>query len=158
MQNIIRRTQRAVVRADRRNHRKTVAAQKHEKRKYIEQLQQKRTKDLQDVKAARKARMEDWNLGPLAPNRAVGRGAAKYGALEREQLQGVQIPEFMRRKVWPIVEGDRVLVTKGVDKGRIGVVRQVWKERDSVTVDGLNMVCLLRSTQPHIYLLYQTTD
>jgi len=144
MQNIIRRTQRVIQRTERRKQRQTVASHKAEKRKYLKQLQQKQTRDLNDIKAARNARIEDWNLGPLAPNRAVGRGAAKYGALEREQLQGVQLPELMRRKQWPIVVGDRVLITQGVDKGQIGKVKELWKERDAVTVEGLNMVRLLQ--------------
>jgi large subunit ribosomal protein L24 len=35
---------------------------------------------------------EDWKLGPLRPNRAIGPGADKYGALTGSQMQKPEIP------------------------------------------------------------------
>ncbi|KAF2200478.1 hypothetical protein GQ43DRAFT_463955 [Delitschia confertaspora ATCC 74209] len=139
MQNVIRRTQRTVRRAERAANRDTINKQKQEKRQFLRAQQQQQSATLQDIKNARKARIEDWNLGPLAPNRAIGRDAAKYGALDRIQSNPLEVPSFMRRKVWPIVEGDRVVITKGLDAGKIGTVKILFKEREAVAIEDLRM-------------------
>jgi large subunit ribosomal protein L24 len=40
---------------------------------------------------------EDWQLGPLRPNRAIGEGAEKYGALTAKQMQKPDIPMHSQR-------------------------------------------------------------
>jgi large subunit ribosomal protein L24 len=139
MQNIIKRTQRAVQRAEKRTQRKTEVNEKHAKKNYLAEVQRLRASKIGDIAAARKARIEDWNLGPLAPNRAVGRHASRYGALTDVQMQPILIPKHMRRKHHHIVEGDRVMVMKGVEKGKIGTVMHLHKEAEMVSLDGLNM-------------------
>ncbi|KAF2184419.1 hypothetical protein K469DRAFT_502648, partial [Zopfia rhizophila CBS 207.26] len=91
------------------------------------------------LETARKNRLEDWNLGPLRPNRAIGRDAEKYGALEAGQMRLIDVPEHMRRKEWPIVEGDRVVIIKGRNRGKIGVVKKLSKTREEVQIKDLNM-------------------
>lgn len=104
---------------------------------------------------------EDWKLGPLRPNRAVGEGADKYGALTAMQMQKPEIPtrtqknrnEFKEKKgleleyplvvddkkYFPIVKDDRVVVLKGKDKGKIGVVQEIIDRTHEVIVKGINM-------------------
>lgn len=140
MQKIIKRTQRAVQRAEKRLERKTAVDEKRSTKKFIAEKQRQRAAKIGDIAAARKARIEDWNLGPLAPNRAVGRQANKYGAMTDMQIQPIKIPKHLRRKQWPIVEGDRVTIIKGPDKGKIGVIQSLNKDTETIVIDGLNMV------------------
>ena len=41
---------------------------------------------------------------------------------------------------WNIYRGDRVVVTRGRDRGQTGVVREVDRERSLVYVTGVNLV------------------
>jgi len=119
------------------------------------------------IKGARKKALatakEDWKLGPLRPNRAIGPNADKYGALTPAQIQKPEIPlktqqnrnevrekkglplEYPlvvdKQKYFPIVKGDRVVILKGKDAGKIGVVKDTLSRTHEVIVQGLNMVC-----------------
>lgn len=108
---------------------------------------------------------EDWDLGPLRPNRAVGAGADKYGAITQEQVQKPSIPIHTQRnrnmvrekkgleleyplvvddqKYFPIVADDRVVVIRGREKGKIGVVQSIVKQTHEVLIKGVNMVCYI---------------
>ena len=44
-------------------------------------------------------------------------------------------------RFWPIMVGDRVVVMEGREKGKIGMVKGTDKEREELTVEGLNKVC-----------------
>lgn len=112
------------------------------------------------VQALRNAK-EDWQLGPLRPNRAVGEGAEKYGALTALQMQKPEIPTRTQKnrnevrerkgleleyplvvddkKYFPIVKDDRVVILKGRDKGKIGVVSDIIDRTHEIIVRGLNM-------------------
>ncbi|KAE8843608.1 hypothetical protein PTNB73_09327 [Pyrenophora teres f. teres] len=103
---------------------------------------------------------EDWKLGPLRPNRAIGPKADKYGALTPPQVQKPQIPlktqqnrnEVREKKglpleyplvvdekrYFPIVKGDRVVILKGKDAGKIGKVRDVVEETHEIVLEHLN--------------------
>ncbi|KAH6875923.1 KOW motif domain-containing protein [Alternaria rosae] len=117
------------------------------------------------VKGVRKRALanakEDWKLGPLRPNRAVGPDAEKYGALTGVQVQKPEIPIKMQKsrnavrekkgleleyplvvddkKYFPIVKDDRVVILKGKDAGKIGVVREIVERTHDVIVKGMNM-------------------
>lgn len=95
---------------------------------------------LDDIKAERKARREDWLLGPLAPNREVGVVKGSFGALEadRQNLPDVRVSK--RVKYCNFVSGDRVCVVDGREKGKIGEVVDVDRATETVTVQGLNVV------------------
>lgn len=107
---------------------------------------------------------EDWQLGPLRPNRAIGQGADKYGAMTTMRMQKPEIPtrsvknrnDFRERKglqpeyplvvddkkYFPIVKDDRVVVLKGKDKGKIGVVQELIGRTHEVIIKDINMVCI----------------
>jgi large subunit ribosomal protein L24 len=113
-----------------------------------------------NIRTARNNAREDWDLGPLRPNRAVGEEAETRGIYNREGLRDVplpkhwldsgdevqrkvktRLPENVLRNQWPIVEGDRVVIIRGLHKNKIGVVKELHKNENMVTVDGLNKVC-----------------
>ncbi|KAI4652291.1 hypothetical protein J4E93_002490 [Alternaria ventricosa] len=117
------------------------------------------------VKGVRKQALsnakEDWKLGPLRPNRAAGSDAEKYGAITGVQVQKPEIPIKMQKsrnadrekkgfeleyplvvddkKYFPIVKGDRVVILKGKEAGKIGVVRETIARTHDVIIQGMNM-------------------
>jgi large subunit ribosomal protein L24 len=123
--------------------------------------------DNENVKKVRKKALdnakEDWKLGPLRPNRAIGAAAEKYGALTSEQMQKPEIPVHTQRnrnetrakqnleptyplvvdneKYFHIAKNDRVVVIKGREKGKIGLVQSIIERTHEVIVTGVNMVC-----------------
>jgi large subunit ribosomal protein L24 len=81
---------------------------------------------------------EDWYLGPLAPRRDVGERAATYGSVD---ANAYRLPERQAEdyKQWfPIAEGDRVVVIKGHEKGKIGVIDEVDAVREAVVIRDMN--------------------
>ncbi|KAF2652464.1 hypothetical protein K491DRAFT_781043 [Lophiostoma macrostomum CBS 122681] len=112
-----------------------------------------------NIRAARNNAREDWDLGPLRPNRAIGEDAETLGIYQREGLRDVPIPkhwvgsgdevqkkvkarlpEHVLRDQWPIVEGDRVVVIRGQSKNKIGVVQELLKENNMVLVKDVNKI------------------
>lgn len=94
----------------------------------------------QNIVEARKNRREDWELGPLAPRRDAGDKSKTYGTYS---VYDFSLPELGKReqmKFVPISEGDRVVVVKGRDRGQIGEVQEIQRDRNGVRVQGLNMV------------------
>jgi large subunit ribosomal protein L24 len=90
-------------------------------------------------KEARKSFKEDWELGPLAPRRDAGDRLNTYGSIDPIAYRLPEVKEEGWKKWFPIAEGDRVVVMKGREKGKIGVVADDFDEtRESVTVSGLN--------------------
>lgn len=141
MQKVIQRAARAEAQAARRN------AIRLEKYRSAKRTSEKTSYRLNlkmaslDIKKARIARREDRELGPLAPRRDVGDLKDTYGTIESSRLRGpLKRPED-RKEAQLIVAGDRVVVTEGRDKGRIGEVSSVDRKRHEAIVKGLNMVC-----------------
>ena len=95
---------------------------------------------LQTCKEGRRRRMEDWKLGPLAPRRDVGEAAETYGTTDMLVMDYPTVPERNRIKHWLIQEGDRGVVVKGRDKGKIGKIISIDKESETVKIQGVNMV------------------
>lgn len=105
---------------------------------------------------------EDWKLGPLRPNRAVNVAEGKYAVVAPTQVQKPEIPTKVWRKenearekkgivpayplvvddkkYFPIVKGDRVVVTRGRDKGKIGTVLSAVPRTHEFIVQGINLV------------------
>ena len=111
-----------------------------DKRKLMQRdLQEQNTLASRSIKAERKARREDWELGPLAPKRDVGEDSFAYGALEPRRVQPIEKVEW---KEWGIVTGDRVVIAKEGhrDRGKIGKVIEVNEKAEQVVVERLNMV------------------
>ncbi|CAD6450183.1 bd5fd55f-2f62-4ed6-b468-1863d6db3cb9 [Sclerotinia trifoliorum] len=106
---------------------------------------------LKRAKENKVARREDWELKELAPKRDVGSKADKYGSIESHS---VEEPAARRKEILEILDiwggkkylnitaGDRVVVIQGRDKGKIGKVEKVDKQRAEVYCEGLNMVDL----------------
>lgn len=148
MQALLRRTQMAERQAARRLARR--------KDKYNFQMRQNQRQQDQwvkrdiskDIKNARRVRREDYELGPLAPKRDVGSLKDTYGTIHTNRLHGPILQPEERLKVNPsggkygnIVDDDRVVLLEGNDKGKIGKVMRVDRQRQEVTVEGLNLVC-----------------
>ncbi|RMZ76548.1 hypothetical protein DV737_g4736, partial [Chaetothyriales sp. CBS 132003] len=118
------------------------------------------------VKDERKARREDWMLGPLAPDRDTGKTKGQFGAVDPIYVQRAELPKYLvggpavaeesngewkrlsKEELWEgegnqgnIVVGDRVCVVNGPDnvKGQIGTVTEVSLEKGEVTVAEVNM-------------------
>jgi large subunit ribosomal protein L24 len=98
---------------------------------------------IRDIRHERTARREDWQMGPLAPKRDVGRATKTYGALTSQRTQGIDNPNW---KDYHIVENDRVvIVTKGHrDQGKIGRVTEVRKEKEECIIEDLNKASVLQ--------------
>ncbi|CAG8976502.1 hypothetical protein HYALB_00005999 [Hymenoscyphus albidus] len=98
-------------------------------------------------KQARVWRREDYELGPLAPKRDVGDLKNTYGSIPSELSQGPSLYKPDRdEKLAPwggrylnITTGDRVVLLQGPDKGKVGKISSIDKERAEVVVDGLNL-------------------
>jgi large subunit ribosomal protein L24 len=115
-----------------------------------------------DVKKAKRNYKEDWALGPLRPNRAVGENAELYGAMEKDQLRWPDVPvptQRMRnklrekagldpewpividdRKVYPFVKGDRVVVIRGKEMNKIGIIENINEDAHMVELKDVNKV------------------
>ncbi|OQN96895.1 hypothetical protein B0A48_17449 [Cryoendolithus antarcticus] len=91
------------------------------------------------IVTARKERAEAWSRGLLAPRRDVGDKAKTHGALS---LYSFNLPDRHPRslpKWYWVSEGDRVVVTKGREKGKIAEVEEVQKEKGAVRLKGVNV-------------------
>ena len=92
------------------------------------------------VVAARHDRREDWLLGPLAPKRDAGALKDSYGSISQRAMYQRKLFKDEKSEYINIVEGDRVVVVEGREKGKIGKVKKVDKDSEDVTVEGLNLV------------------
>ena len=109
-----------------------------------------------DIKAAQLARREDRELGPLAPKRDVGTMKDTYGTMDPRRLRGLKKSKEERGEAQLIVPGDRVVLVEGRDKGRIGEVKSVDKERHECIVAGLNMVSLIATCGTSLWYISAT--
>ncbi|USW58460.1 Putative ribosomal protein L24 [Septoria linicola] len=94
------------------------------------------------VRADRKNRAIDWEAGHLAPRRDVGDKAKTYGALS---IYNMQLPDKdpksrLHKRQWHLRKGDRVVITRGRDQGKIGDIDDIDYNKDAVKVKGLNQV------------------
>lgn len=139
MQKVIQRSAAAKRQADRRLQELIKHNEKGEGWKRRQEAQRLRKFNHSLIKDAREARREDWARGALAPRRDVGDLAETYGSVS---IFNMNLPERQERNKpeWhSIVEGDRVVVIKGRDRGRIGKVENLDEDRCSVRVQGINM-------------------
>jgi large subunit ribosomal protein L24 len=150
MQKVIRRSVLAKAQAVRRLARRKERDIRITNRSKREQENYVKKEVATDIKAARLARREDWELGPLAPKRDVGLKKDTYGTISTMRLRGKELTLEERLKLNPdggryptIVAGDRVVLLQGRDKGKIGKVASLDAARQEVTVEGLNMVRFL---------------
>ncbi|KAF2692102.1 hypothetical protein K458DRAFT_286846 [Lentithecium fluviatile CBS 122367] len=144
-----------------RKKRQELAADRYESKQVVLSLMRYNKGQVRDVKRkALKEAREDWKLGPLRPNRAVGHEAGKYGVLEAEGMRRPAIPVRVQqhrnevrekkgqeleyplvvdeKKYFHIVKDDRVVVIKGKEKGKIGIVSQVIDSSHEVLIKDMN--------------------
>ena len=80
-------------------------------------------------------------MGPLAPRRNAGQQADLYGVSESERVQFPKVTDAAKKKYINIVAGDRVVVVRGRGRGKIGKVTNVSTNEETVTIEGVNLVC-----------------
>jgi large subunit ribosomal protein L24 len=141
MDKLLSRARRAAARANRRyalQKAEELKRRANESRKELVAYQKLIANDRRKSRAEEK---EDHRLGPLAPRRAVGKEELEqFGAFDQLRIIPPAVPEQHRIKYWNIVEKDRVVVLKGPDRHKIGVVKSLDKENNTVLVEGMNMV------------------
>ncbi|KAF3167826.1 hypothetical protein TWF788_011066 [Orbilia oligospora] len=82
--------------------------------------------------------VEDVKMGPLAPIR--GRDAKDRIARDLPTADAMRLPEVVEpRKFFNIAVGDRVVILNGKDRNKVGLVKEVDPDTDSVKVQGLNV-------------------
>lgn len=152
MDKLMRRVRMAEGQVARRNKRKAVSRSIEAKRERMQDLRNKEA--AHQLKEARKARAEDWKLGPLAPRRDLN--VDPFGnywgsiSIARARLSIKITPEERRaRAAWCggpkflcIRPGDRVVVTEGTFKDKIGYIDEIDREfmvvsiKDTLRVSG----------------------
>ncbi|KAB8303149.1 hypothetical protein EYC80_004598 [Monilinia laxa] len=149
MQKVIRRTILAEKQAARRLAKRQRKNELDEFALRQDRMKQTGTENLRRIKENRLVRREDWELKELAPKRDVGSQVDTYGSIK---AQFIEQPEMRRQDVLKILdlwggkkhlnirEGDRVVVVEGRDKGKIGQVQKIDKQRAEVTCEGLNLI------------------
>src|SRR5215469_7881088 len=173
-EKLLRRAQLAKRKAQRRLDRDKDAKVKEEEHETRRTILYQRTLFTDQLVAARKARREDWELGPLAPRREVGDQALKYGTINGNQLQTFVHPsklhldwkmrhlppgKRMEKLGWKSVgareweklgnlfyENDRVAVVRGPQAGKIAIVDKTFEEEEMLKLKDMNLV---RSLLPY---------
>lgn len=107
----------------------------------------------QNLEEARRARREDWELGPLSPKRDLGFN--KYGLLKQTLRQDWAAngmprprPEIVERrcawaggsKMLNLAPQDRVVILDGPDRGKIDRIKSVNAEAGYVTLENHHRV------------------
>ncbi|KAI4599173.1 hypothetical protein KJ359_002132 [Pestalotiopsis sp. 9143b] len=120
------------------------------KEKYGErdEVRYQRAQLADDYGRAKRAIKDDWYLGPNAPNINVGEHGATHGAISEARYQmsaSLRDHQKAARCEWlgghknlNLVEGDRVVLLEGPDKGQIGKITNLQKDKMEVIVEGLN--------------------
>lgn len=108
-----------------------------------------------NVAESRRVRHERWEMGPLAPKRAIEQG---HGIASEMTRSGKQVGEFLMRpherearcawaggsKFLNLVAGDRVVILEGHDKGNIDTIASVNPAAGTVELKELAKVCAPR--------------
>jgi large subunit ribosomal protein L24 len=142
MQRVLRRNVLARNQALKRQRRASEKEFKDEERKIRQEKVLRARFERDSIKAERKNRREDWMLGPLAPNRLAGNDAGGYGMLGFESIRQPLVPKQERVKWFNFAVDDRIVVVNGREKGKIGKITTIDKERQTVEVAGINMVSI----------------
>ncbi|KAI1147235.1 KOW domain-containing protein [Nemania diffusa] len=101
-----------------------------------------------DIERAKQAVRDDWAMGALSPRLDVGPWHGAHGAISehRAAKPGRFPPEKLdARCKWAggakylnLVEGDRVVLLDGPEKGRIGEIMHIQRDSAEITVKDLN--------------------
>jgi large subunit ribosomal protein L24 len=108
-----------------------------------------------NLRDARRARREDWELGPLAPKRDLGFN--DYGTFQENLRQdytnnGVFVARqkvIEQRCAWAggvkqlsLAPDDRVVILDGPDKGKIDRIKAINAESGTLTLQNRHQVCI----------------
>ena len=107
--------------------------------------------EAQKIREERKARREDWMLGPLAPNRMAGKRSESYGLVDGRTIRRPELLKQDREKYLGIAVGDRVAVIKGRERGKIAPVESIDESRGTVVLKNTNEVGLLFHNALHVF-------
>ncbi|KAI3552591.1 KOW domain-containing protein domain-containing protein [Colletotrichum filicis] len=147
MQRIIKRTVQAEKQVARRMKKRARGEGGAEKAQRFRDQKNMLTELNQDIKAARLARQEKWDLGPLAPRRDM---FETYGALQTNR-QGRSTPlkpdEIEARCEWAggveylnLAVKDRVVLLEGPEKGKIDRIASINLEYGTVQLEEIGKV------------------
>lgn len=139
MQKVIQRSQMAKRNADRRLKKLIEHHEKGEGWSRRNEATRIRKFNHQMIKDAREARKEDYARGALAPRRDVGEMADKYGSVSMFHMNFAVRQEKNKIKWNSVVEGDRVVVIRGREKGKIGRISVLDEDRGAVKIKDVNM-------------------
>lgn len=140
MQKVLRRSQQARKLAAQKSSEFQKGKERQERKNYLETVRRLQGSVAKNIKAERRNRREDWERGSLAPRRDVGENEATYGTTSVYDLYPPDPPEKDRLKWWPVDVGDRVVVTRGRDRGKIGTISEVQKNKGMVVLPGINVI------------------
>lgn len=147
MQKLLRRTAQAEKQAARRRTKRSDALQRaNQNLDFKKRMSAVRDANI-SLNEARRRRREDWELGPLAPQRDTpieGRSGGYWGSLSLNRsmtnLPDKQIELACKwaggRRYLCLKTGDRVAIMQGPDKGKIGSVRTIVESEASVILEG----------------------
>ncbi|KAM0286067.1 hypothetical protein ACHAQH_001075 [Verticillium albo-atrum] len=134
MQKLVKRTAEAQRASARRTSKKALEVYRRSKLERRSEQSQNIEEIAGDLRAARVARAEAWDLGPLTPRRDID-GNFTHGAtlLSRNRPQTpFKAWEIEQRCAWAggskilnIVKNDRVVVMEGPDKGKIDLINHI---------------------------------
>lgn len=147
MQKLLRRTAQAEKQAARRK------AKRNDTLKRAAQNQEfrKRMGGVRDanlaLNAARARRREDWEMGPLAPQRDTpirSKDGSYWGSLSLGRSLGELSDKQLElackwaggKKYLCVKPGDKVAIMQGPDKGKIGTVKSIEEQDGSATLEG----------------------
>lgn len=139
MQKVLQRVQKARQQAAKKAKETTKSKEKAERRQYFDNVRRMQKSIAVDIKAERRNRRIDWETGSLAPRRDVGEKEESYGTVSIYNLYPPDKLEKDRLKWWPVDVGDRVVVTRGRDRGKIGTISDVVKDKGLVLIPGINV-------------------
>ncbi|KAL1302104.1 hypothetical protein AAFC00_002539 [Neodothiora populina] len=141
MQKLMQRTSAAQRQATRRAARQTGKVENAQEWQNRQQRKARTASQSMYIKNERERRREAYEAGShLAPRYDVGEQADTYATVDAYILQGVNRTwRQYKNEICPFAEGDRVVVTQGKEKGKIGRITTMDAQAGSVKINGLNM-------------------
>jgi len=141
MQRLISRQAAAKRNVARRAARKAANLEIEKELQARQQLKAKTSMQALYFKNERERRRQVYEAGNLAPRYDVGEDVVKYATVDPYVMQGVARSWRQYKKdTFPFAEGDRVVITKGQDRGKIGRILTLDEEAGHVKISGLNQV------------------
>lgn len=140
MDKVFRRTALAVHQAKRRARVATEKENRRLRKQAISERARYQQSILRNEKQERQQRREDWMMGPLAPRRDAGERYDAFGTVSLDRIQLPTVFKGNRRRYINFAVGDRAVVIRGQDKGKISKIVSIMEPQQSVRLKDLNMV------------------